>query len=120
MSEPIAALALVRDLFFRSKLDAVAETQGAQIVYASSLEAARARCAETRPSVVFADLSDAIFPAAETVSTIRAAAPNARLIGFASHVDLKALAFAREAGFEQTLSRSEFTARLPTLLKSGK
>jgi DNA-binding NarL/FixJ family response regulator len=117
MSDTITALALVRDLFFRSKLDAVAEAKGAQIVYASSLDAARARCAETGPSVVFTDLSDASFPAAGTVSAIRAAAPDARLIGFASHVDLKTLAAAREAGFEQTLSRSEFTARLPALLK---
>ena len=45
------------------------------------------------------------------------AAPAARVIGFASHVDLKPLKAAREAGFDLTLSRSEFTARLPELLK---
>jgi hypothetical protein len=44
-------------------------------------------------------------------------APAARVIGFASHVDLKPLKAAREAGYELTLSRSEFTARLPELLK---
>jgi hypothetical protein len=49
---------------------------------------------------------------------MRLAVPAARLIGFASHVDLKALGAAREAGFEMTLSRSEFTQRLPDLLKS--
>ena len=42
---------------------------------------------------------------------------SARLIGFASHVDLKALTAARNAGFDLTLSRSEFTARLAELLK---
>ncbi len=55
---------------------------------------------------------------ARHVEKIRAAAPDARVIGFASHVDLKPLKAAREAGYELTLSRSEFTARLPELLKA--
>jgi DNA-binding NarL/FixJ family response regulator len=62
-------------------------------------------------------LSDATFPALETIEKIRAVAPDARVVGFASHIDLKPLRAAREAGFELTLSRSEFTAQLPDLLK---
>jgi DNA-binding NarL/FixJ family response regulator len=117
MSQAVTVLALVRDLFFRSKLDAVAQAQGAEVVYAASLELARARCAEVKPALVLADLSDASFPPAETMEALREAAPGARLVGFASHVDLKALASARAAGFEHVLSRNEFAARLPELLK---
>jgi DNA-binding NarL/FixJ family response regulator len=116
MSDRIA-LGLVRDLFFRSKIDAVASAIGEQVIYASSLDAAALRCAESMPQVVFADLSDATFPALETLARIRAVAPDARLVGFASHIDLKPLQAARDAGFALTLSRSEFTARLPELLK---
>jgi DNA-binding NarL/FixJ family response regulator len=116
MSDRIA-LGLVRDLFFRSKIDAVASAIGAQVIYASSLDAAALRCAESIPQIVFADLSDATFPALDTLARIRAVAPDARLVGFASHIDLKPLQAARDAGFELTLSRSEFTARLPELLK---
>ncbi|HUO05954.1 MAG TPA: hypothetical protein VMU16_12225 [Candidatus Binataceae bacterium] len=112
-----AALGLVRDLFFRSKLDAVASAVGAEIAYASSLDSAAKQCETIKPVVVFADLSDATFPAADTVAAIRAIAPDARLVGFASHVDLKPLKAGREAGFDLTLSRSEFTARLAELLK---
>jgi len=36
----------------------------------------------------------------------------------ATNQDLKSLAAARAAGFDLTLSRSEFTARLPELLKA--
>jgi DNA-binding NarL/FixJ family response regulator len=111
------ALGLVRDLFFRAKIDAVAAALGAEVAYSSSLEAAVSRCAELKPAVVFADLSDATFPAGETITAIRAAAPDARLVGFASHIDLKPLKAAREAGFDLTLSRSEFTAQLAGLLK---
>ncbi len=111
------ALGLVRDLFFRSKIDAVASALGATVAYASSLDAAALRCAELKPDLVFADLSDSTFPALETLQKIRAAAPDARVVGFASHIDLKPLNAAREAGFALTLSRSEFTAGLPDLLK---
>jgi DNA-binding NarL/FixJ family response regulator len=113
----VIALGLIRDLFFRAKIDAVAAAVGAEVEYASSIEAAAARCAASQPSIIFTDLSDAAFPALDTLEKIRAMAPAARVIGFASHVDLKPLKAAREAGYELTLSRSEFTARLPELLK---
>lgn len=111
------ALGLVTDLFFRSKLDAVAESLGVEVLYATTLDAAARQCASHHPALVFADLSDAEFPAAATVARIRAEAPDARIVGFASHVDLKPLKAAREAGFDLTLSRSEFTTRLPELLR---
>ncbi len=113
----MTVLGLVRDLFFRSKIDAVASAAGADVAYASDLDAAARRCAELKPAVVFADLSDASFPALDTAQCIRGAAPEARLVGFASHIDLKPLTAARDAGFELTLSRSEFTARLGDLLQ---
>ena len=113
------ALGLVRDLFFRAKIDAVAAVVGAEVEYTSSLDAVAARCAELKPSIIFTDLSDAAFPAPETLTKVRTAAPNARVIGFASHVDLRSLKAARKAGYELTLSRSEFTAQLPLLLKGS-
>jgi len=111
-------LGLMHDLFFRSKVDAVARAVGIDVAYAGSLNEAGARCQEQAPAMIFVDLADPLFPAIETAGAMRAAAPGARLIGFASHVDLKALGAAREAGFEMTLSRSDFTARLPELMKS--
>ena len=115
MSRTIA-IALIRDLFFRAKIDAVAAAVGAEVAYVSSMDAVASRCAHHQPSVVFIDLSDAAFPALAAVQAVRAAAPEARVIGFASHIDLKPLRAARDAGFELALSRSEFTSRLPELL----
>jgi DNA-binding NarL/FixJ family response regulator len=117
MSSAKVAVGLVRDLFFRSKIDAVASALGATVAYASSLDAAASRCAELKPDLIFTDLSDATFPALETIEKIRAVAPDARFVGFASHINFKPLRAAREAGFDLTLSRSEFTAQLPDLLK---
>jgi DNA-binding NarL/FixJ family response regulator len=111
-------LALVRDLLLRSRIEAVADSLGAEVIPAATLVLAHSRAVELSPAIVFADLSDANFPVEETARTLRAAAPGARLVGFASHVDLKSLAAARAAGFDRTLSRSEFTAQLPALIKS--
>jgi DNA-binding NarL/FixJ family response regulator len=116
MTSNMTALGLIRDLFFRAKIDAVAAALGAEVEYASSLEAVATRCAHRQPSVIFVDLSDAAFPALEALKQVRIGAPNARVIGFASHIDLKPMKTAREAGYQLTLSRSEFTSRLPDLL----
>ena len=110
-------LGLIRDLFFRSKLDAVAESAGVDLFYASDLDAAERQCANQYPSLIFVDLSDAAFPAQTTAERLHAALPAARIVGFASHIDLKPLKAARDAGFASALSRSEFTAKLPELLK---
>ncbi|HXW84792.1 MAG TPA: hypothetical protein VEJ86_10335 [Candidatus Binataceae bacterium] len=114
---PNVTLALVKDLFFRSKLDAVAERASVEIAYASDLKSAASRAAELHPSLVVVDLS--LGDTVEIATTIRAVAPSARLVGFASHVDLKPLRAARETGFELALSKSEFTAQLPQILGAG-
>jgi len=113
----ISTLGLIRDILFRSRIDATAQALGKEVAYASDLEQARRKCGEIRPATVFIDLSDAAFTLPDVYKQIRAAVPEARLIGFASHVDLKTLNSARSAGFDLTLSRSEFTAKLPELLK---
>ncbi|MBV8056881.1 MAG: glycine oxidase ThiO [Deltaproteobacteria bacterium] len=116
-SPKISTLALIRDILFRSRIDATAQALGSEVAYASDLEQALKRCSELRPAAVVVDLSEAAFPPPEAGEKIRAAAPQTRLIGFASHVDLKALNLARSAGFDLVLSRSEFMARLAELLK---
>jgi glycine oxidase len=113
----VRTLALIRDILFRSRIDAVAQALGIEVAYASDLEHALTLCGECRPATVIVDLSDTAFAQAEACERIRAGAAQARLIGFASHVDLKTLNSARSAKFDLTLSRSEFTARLAELLK---
>jgi DNA-binding NarL/FixJ family response regulator len=119
MSRP-NALVLVRDLLFRSKIDAVAENVGFNVYYASELERAQELCQRLKPEIIIADLSDANFAAADVSRAARNTAPAATLVGFASHVELKALAAARDAGFSKVLSRSEFSAQLPALLAAAR
>lgn len=113
-------LALVRDLFFRTRIDAVAHAIGREVAYASTVDGAREFAERFKPVLVFADLSDPAFAPEVTLGAIRAGAPGARVIGFASHVDLKRLRSAREAGFDATFPKSEFSARLPELLRDAR
>lgn len=53
----------------------------AEVIPAATLELARTRTAEHSPAIIFADLSDANFPAEDTARDLRAAAPDARLVG---------------------------------------
>jgi DNA-binding NarL/FixJ family response regulator len=112
-------LGLVRDLMFRSKIDAACESLGVEVGYVSALEVLPQRCSEIKPSVVIVDLSERAFNPDAAMAALRECAPAASVIGFASHVDLKSLAGARQAGFTQVLSRQEFAARLPSLLRAG-
>jgi DNA-binding NarL/FixJ family response regulator len=110
-------LGLVKDLMFRSKIDAVCESLGVEVAYVSAFNLLPQRCTEIQPCVVVVDLSEKMFSAEATMAEIRKCASDARVIGFASHVDLKSLAGARQAGFTRVLSRQEFAAQLPSLLK---
>jgi glycerol-3-phosphate dehydrogenase len=113
----VKTLALLRDILFRSRIDAAAQALGIEVAYASDLEQARRQLEEVKPVTVFVDLSDAVWSNENVYREIRTVMGGARLVGFASHVDLKRLSAARSAGFDLTLSRSEFTSRLPELLK---
>ena len=112
-------LALVRDLLLRSRIEASAEAAGVTVSFASTYERVRAIAVAGPIKLAFADLSDANFNPETTAQELTAACPDALLVGFASHIDLKPLAAARAAGFAQTLSRSEFVSRLPALLTSA-
>jgi DNA-binding NarL/FixJ family response regulator len=111
-------LALVRDLMLRSRIEAAAEAAGVDVAFAATYDRLRSLAADASVKTIFADLSDASFDPEATARELAAACPRARLIGFASHIDLKRLAAARAAGFSETLSRSEFVSRLPVLLQA--
>jgi hypothetical protein len=112
-------LALVRDLLLRSRIEAAADAAGVEVAFAPTYERVRAIAETASISLAFADLSDANLNPETTARELSSACPDALLVGFASHIDLKPLAAARAAGFAQTLSRSEFVNRLPDLLKSA-
>ena len=108
-------LGIVPDLFFSTRIAAVAKSEGIQWRAALPRSARTAAEAET-PDLVIIDLHaegalDAIADLKQGKATQALA-----VIGFYSHVDVALRAAALAAGADHVLPRSAFTQRLPDLL----
>lgn len=112
-------LAVVDDLFFVSKLQETARQVGAPLVTVRAedfrLEAVR----QQQPALAIFDLNTTTANAVELIRQLKADAELARVpvLGFFSHVQVELQEAAQEAGCEQVLPRSKFTATLPALLR---
>ena len=101
-------ISVVDDMFFASKIRAVAEAVGAEISSPRSLESIVSKAREARPSLIVVDLHnrkiDPVALAIELKSDedLRAIP----LLGFFSHVQTELQRSALAAGFDQVVPRS--------------
>jgi DNA-binding NarL/FixJ family response regulator len=109
-------LAVVDDLVFQGKIEAAAGVRGVEMRIAKTLSQAQAAWADSAVAVI--DLSMASADPLEVVRALRAQHPDARIIGYGSHVQTELLAQARAAGCSLVLPRSAFVQQLPDLLTS--
>lgn len=109
-------IAVVDDMFFASKIRAVAEAVGIEISFPRSKEALIQKAPEAE--LILVDLHnqklDPIALAAELKSdeALRAI----RLVGFFSHVEVELQRNALAAGFDQVFPRSVFSRDLQNIL----
>ena len=114
-------IAVVDDMFFASKIRAVAEAVGVDISFPRSSEALVNKARETAPQLILIDLHhqklDPVALATELKSdeTLR----TIPLIGFFSHVQTELQRNALAAGFDQVLPRSAFTRDLAQILSGA-
>jgi hypothetical protein len=111
MSEPTpqpSVLLLCRDLMFLSKVTATAKAAGVAVQVV--------RDPAMLPAVGTRLLVDLNQDGAIDAAARWKAATGGRVAGFVSHVDAEAIARARQAGLDQVLPRSRFTADLESLL----
>jgi PleD family two-component response regulator len=111
-------ISVVDDMFFASKIRAVAEAVGAEISSPRSLEAIVSKARETKPRLILVDLHnqriDPIALARELKSDQDL--QSIRLLGFFSHVQTELQRNAMAAGFDQVIPRSAFARDLPEIL----
>lgn len=111
-------ISVVDDLFFASKIRAVAEAVGAEISSPRSQEAIVSKARATKPRLILVDLHnqriDPISLARELKSDEELRA--IRLIGFFSHIQTELQQNALAAGFDQVMPRSVFARDLPEIL----
>ena len=111
-------ISVVDDMFFASKIRAVAEAVGAEISSPRSQEAIVSKARETKPRLIVIDLHnqriDPLTLARELKSDEELR--GIRLIGFFSHVETELQRNALAAGFDQVVPRSVFARDLPQIL----
>ncbi len=109
-------LVAVRDLLFRSKIQAAAERLGvdARLLPRGTPLSQGARA--LGGGTVLADLSEA-----GVLDEIRAAkaAGGVRIVGFLGHLEVGLARAASEAGADEVLSRGELTRRLDDVLRAA-
>lgn len=109
-------LLLTRDLMFTSKVTSTAASFGLRIEVVGTVEQLKLRMAEATPRAVFLDLSLSDLDPVQVVAALPVAA-RLQVIAFGSHVDEARLNAAREAGCDDVMPRSKFSATLPDLLQ---
>ena len=111
-------LAILDDLMFTSKIKTAASHLGVSVTFARSSDSAIREMRSSAPSLVILDLNN---PRTDPLGIVAAMKQEPTLasiptLGFASHVQTEVINAAREAGVDDVMARSAFTARLAEIL----
>jgi len=113
-------IAVVDDMFFASKIRAVAEAVGAEISFPRSREALVEKARETKPQLILVDLHNQQIDSNTLANELKSDEQlrDIRLLGFFSHVQTELQRNAIAAGFDQVIPRSVFARDLPKILST--
>ena len=115
---PALLLAVVDDLFVRSRIDAAAGVAGVEVRYVSSLDEARAAVQDRPARALLVGMAATRRRWPDLVRQLRAdpATRGLYVLAFGPHKNLDLRAQALEAGADRVVANSAFTRLLPTLL----
>lgn len=113
-------LAAVDDMFFASKIRAMAEHLGLGARFARGTDALITAAREDAPSLVIVDLHAQRCDPFALAQSLKAdeALRDIPLVGFFSHVQTELQRRAEEAGFDRVMPRSAFTKHLAEILQT--
>ena len=111
----------IEDLLFSIKISTAAKQLGVSVYFERMRDRVLPTVREKQPSLVIFDLNSSRLDPMSVIAAMKTD-PQLRTVktlGYVSHVDSEAIAAARQAGIDQVLARSAFTAQLGTILKSA-
>lgn len=111
----IEVVVLIRDLIFETKIKSTAQSLGVGLAVARGLDELTKWLSGDSVRLVIIDLNTA-GPAALDAIQAAKEREGVRVLGFVSHVDADLADLAKQAGADQVLPRSRFSANLPELL----
>lgn len=111
-------IAAVDDLFFASRIRAVAEHVDVRIRFVKSAAEAVQAAKTDKPDLIIVDLNSRSCKPFDLAARLKADEElrSLSLLGFFSHVQTELKQQAAQAGYDQVLPRSLFTQRLPEIL----
>lgn len=106
------------DLLFSVKISTAAKSLGTDVYFERTPGMAVARVKEKQPSLVILDLNSAKLNPLAVIAALKGdpATRSIRTLGFVSHVHTDVIEAARQAGVDEVLARSAFSARLGEIL----
>lgn len=117
-STETAAVALVADLMFASRVRGAAAAAGVSVVTVSRANEVEEEVRRLRPRLVLLDIDTRGAGIGGLIQRLKADPETvaAQIVVFGPHVDSIALLAAREAGADRVLARFAFVRDLPALL----
>lgn len=111
-------LCVVDDLIFSIKISTAAKALAAPVFFERTPDMVLPRIREKQPSLVIFDLNSAKLRPLEVITQMKAdpALKGIPTLGYVSHVQTDVIAAARNAGIDEVLARSAFSARLGQIL----
>ena len=115
-------LAAVDDLFFASKIRGTAEQLNVTVEFAKKAGSLYDLAKAETPDLIILDLNSERLDPLSLAKDIKADEQlrGVPLVGFLSHVQTDLLRLAQDAGVDQVMPRSAFTARLADILAGGR
>ena len=112
-------IAVVDDLFFVGKLQGTAKQAGVELRTLRAADCQLETLRAEKPALVIFDLNTTSASAVELIRQFKADPELAGVpvVGFFSHVQVELQRAAREAGCDEVMPRSKFTAGLTELLQ---
>jgi CheY-like chemotaxis protein len=114
----VVIIAVVDDMFFRSKIQAVAEAVGTEISFPRNKNALIQKARDAKPKLIIVDLHNQKIDSAMLATDLKADEElrSIQLLGFFSHVQTELQSNAMAAGFDQVIPRSVFARDLQKIL----
>ena len=114
----VTVISVVDDMFFASKIRAVAEAAGVEISFPRSVEAVVSKARETKPGLIVVDLHNQRIDAVALARELKADEElrGIKLLGFFSHIQTELQRNAVAAGFDRVIPRSVFARDLEEIL----
>jgi PleD family two-component response regulator len=114
-------IAAVDDMFFASKIRAVADHLGVSLSFPRSAENLLEQARTHLPALIIFDLHSQRFEPFVTAPALKQEKDlqSVPLVGFFSHVQTDLQRRATDAGFDRIMPRSTFTKHLAEILRNG-